>query len=106
MKSVTTPSQASLNEVLVKATRVLVVDWEEVARGVHQRTRVLAEFSNHESVAQLRRCLRIVEDPTRLLHCMCIGEEALELHGATGTLATISLHHGRSIRWEVWSSDA
>jgi hypothetical protein len=106
MKRVTTPSQASLDKVLVRATRVLVVDWEEVGRGVLQRTRVLAEFNNDESLAQLRNCLRIIEDPTTLFHCMCIGEEALELHGATGTLATIGLHHGRSIRWEVWSSDA
>src|SRR5215831_13101393 len=59
MKRVTPPSQASLDEVLAQATRVLVVDWEEVDRGVLQRTRVLAEFSNDESLAQLRNCLRV-----------------------------------------------
>ena len=100
------PSQASLDDVLAQATRVRVVDWEKMDGGVLQRTRVLTEFTDAESIVRLRDCLLIVEDPATFAHCMCIGEEAIELHSVTGTLATIGLHHGYRIRWDAWKHDA
>jgi hypothetical protein len=100
------PSQASLNKVLAQVTHVRVLDWEEVGRGILQRTRVLAEFKDAESVTELRKCLRIVEDPATFGHCMCLGEEAIELRSGAESLATIGLHHGLSIRWDKWKHDA
>jgi hypothetical protein len=39
--------------------------------------------------------------------CRCAGELAIGLHGADDRrLAVIGLHHGVSIRWDVWGSDA
>ena len=38
--------------------------------------------------------------------CLCLGEEAIELCGPTGTIATVGLHHGQSIRWAAWQHDA
>jgi hypothetical protein len=40
-------------------------------------------------------------------HCMCYGEQALELRDHDGAvLAVFGFHHGSSIRWDEWSSDA
>jgi hypothetical protein len=100
------PSQSSLDAVFARTTRVRVIDWEEVATGTFKRTQVLAEFADAKSLTRLRECLQIVEDPSTFGHCMCIGEEAIELNGGSGTLATIGLHHGRLIRWHAWKHDA
>jgi hypothetical protein len=100
------PSQSSPDEVLTQATHIRVVDWEESDDGTLERTRVLAELADAVSLAQLRDCLRIIEDRATFAHCMCIGEEAIELHSPAGRIATIGLHHGRRIRWEAWKHDA
>ncbi|MFC5641533.1 hypothetical protein [Kitasatospora cinereorecta] len=40
-------------------------------------------------------------------HCMCIGDVRLELLGGDGgRLTEVVLHHGRTLRWERWESDA
>lgn len=39
-------------------------------------------------------------------HCMCLGNYAIELHNKGELAATIGLHHGQSIRYDYWNSDA
>jgi len=99
------PSQASLDEAFTGVVRVRVVDWGKTRDNRLARTRILADIVDAASIDRLRDCLRIDEDPRLLGHCMCIGEEALELYTAGGLVATFSLHHGQRIRWDAWKYD-
>lgn len=95
------PSQAKLAEVLARTTRVRIVSIAPADGG-----NVLLDTSAPEHLADLRRYLAIVEDPS-YFHCMCMGTERFELYEGDLQIAFIGLHHGESIRWtNVWESDA
>jgi len=101
------PSQSSLDAVLADTIRVRVVDNEVTGkRTMSKRAWVLAEFSDITSIAKLRDCLQIIEEPAPSRHCMCVGDEVIELHTSAGRIETISLHHEYSLRWHAWSGDA
>ncbi|MFE3196092.1 hypothetical protein ACFXHA_44325 [Nocardia sp. NPDC059240] len=57
------------------------------------------------AVQALREALRIADMPGFV--CRCQGDVALEFLGRAGTrLATVTLHHGYSVRWTGWREDA
>src|SRR6185437_14880586 len=64
---------------------------------------VLLAVTQRDEIAELRECLRIGSSG---LVCGCLGGPAIEVRDAEGVKAVIGLHHGESIRWEPWSSDA
>jgi hypothetical protein len=99
------PSQRALNIMLARVTRVGVSEWAETDD--HRlKPRILFETSDATSIAALRAALSIVEDPATFGHCMCIGGPLLGFYAGEECLATITLHHARSIRWESWKHDA
>ncbi|WP_438035393.1 hypothetical protein [Sorangium sp. So ce204] len=65
---------------------------------------VLLDLERAE-VATIRDRLRIQEHQ-RTFFCDCDGDIRIELHGEAGLLGTITFHHGLSIRFERWNSDA
>lgn len=98
------PSQQALDQMLSSATRVRVFD------GGMSDSRPLGanllDVADPESLAALRDDLAIVEDPTTFGHCMCLGDLAMQFYAHNKLVATIGLHHGRSIRSNVWKHDA
>lgn len=99
------PSQVSLDRIFERAARVLV--HEEPTTPGRSFQEPLVELRDRSTLAALRGALQIQEAPDRWFHCMCIGEEMLELRDESdGVLACITLHHGLSIRWDAWTSDA
>jgi hypothetical protein len=55
-------------------------------------------------LAQLRELLRVRASGGFV--CMCQGDCTLRFHGDDGqTLATVSLHHAASLRWDGWEAD-
>jgi hypothetical protein len=85
------------NRVLESARRI------RVSR-VMGRSTVLIDTSEPEAVQELRVALRVADLPGA--YCMCPGDEALELLDETGRpIATVTLHHGVSLRWAGWTSD-
>jgi hypothetical protein len=67
--------------------------------------RVLLDVTEVDELAELFELLTINESQNGF-HCMCHGEQALELLDNDGApLAVFGLHHGSSIRWDEWSSD-
>jgi len=99
------PTQQTLNEILASVTRVRVLEGG-VMNGKALGTRVLLDCTDIPSLNSLRSCLTIVEDPKTFGHCMCVGNPTLECFADQHLVATIGLHHGRSIRWDAWKHDA
>lgn len=99
------PSQQTLDAMLSQVSRIRVLD-EGMSAGKALGSTVLLDSSDSESIAALRTCLTISEDPATFGHCMCLGDNAIECYADQELLATIGLHHGISIRWDAWKDDA
>ena len=99
------PSQASLDTVLDRVTRLRLLNGG-VSGGKAIGKEIMLSVSDAQAISSLRDCLSIVEDRSTFDHCMCLGDYALELYAGRRRIATIGLHHGRSIRWNAWKYDA
>ena len=98
------PSQAALEEVLVRSRRVRVFRGGAVA-GKPLKEEVVLDTDEVEAISSLREALRITDGPAG--HCMCHGDMTIELMEPSGSrLAVIGVHHGRTIRWNEWKDDA
>ena len=98
------PSQSSLDAELARVTRVRILSGE-VVDGKALGTDVLHETTDQASIAELRDCLRIMEDPSTFDHCMCHGDHAIEMFEDQAPLLVLGLHHGYAIRWDKWKHD-
>ncbi|MCZ6916107.1 MAG: hypothetical protein O7I93_04960 [Gemmatimonadetes bacterium] len=99
------PSQDMLTSMLTGVTRARVLE-DGVLDGSAMGMTVLLDTADKRSIRALRRCLEIVDDPRSFGHCMCLGDLAIELYDESELVATIGMHHGRSIRWHAWKHDA
>ncbi len=102
---VSNPVQHMLDELFAKTTRVRVLNGG-ASRGKTLGKEVLLDVSDAGSIADLHGCLTVIEDENTFGHCACLGDQALEVYAGRRRLATIGLHHGRSIRWDAWQWDA
>ena len=48
----------------------------------------------------------VVEKPREWFHCMCPGSPAIYLYKENKEIGLVTNHHGTSIRFSLWSSDA
>ena len=92
------PSQDASKRALTGATRARIADVPELGGAE------LLVLDDPEDVRTLSRLLAIVP-PREPFHCMCPGDQVIEFSGGPRRM-TVTLHHGRSIRWERWDSDA
>ena len=97
------PTQQRLDTLFASVTRIRLLD-----NRISANTEPLLELSDAPAIATLHRHLAIVEHENEdsFFHCMCMGDETLELYNGSDLIATISLHHGESIRWDEWDWDA
>ena len=93
------PTQASLDRALERATQVRIKDVPQLGGTEHLL------ITDPDSVRQLARLL-IIEPPATPFHCMCFGNQLLEFAVPWRRDVCITLHHGCSIRWQQWDSDA
>lgn len=89
------PTQSSLDGILEGAARIRL---REVMGG-----RELLDLRDREAIGELSARLRI--QPGERFHCMCPGDQFIDIFDGRTRRATITLHHGRSLRWDGWSSD-
>lgn len=68
-------------------------------------SKLLFESNKKEDLNALSKALVVVK-PEQEFHCMCIGTEALYLYKDKKLLATVTNHHGQSVRCSLWKSDA
>jgi hypothetical protein len=99
------PAQRDLDDILLKTSRVRVVACGAY-RGRALGTETLVDSTDIRTIQALRKILKIVEDPRTFGHCRCLGGPTLEMYAAEELLATIAVHHGKSIRWDKWKHDA
>jgi len=66
---------------------------------------VLLTIEDKSKIKLLQYLLEIIEHGIGG-SCCCFGDFAIELHSKRKILATLGLHHGDSIRYEYWNSDA
>ncbi len=66
---------------------------------------VALTLDQQEDIIRFSGLLNIDESQTGF-HCMCLGNYAIELHSKGAITATIGFHHGQSIRYDHWHSDA
>ena len=95
--------QTQLAEVLSETLAVKIFDGG-MQSGERIGSELLATIDEPSDLAELSRLLA-VGGPSG--HCMCYGDTTFELCNGDGTiLAVLGLHHGVSLRWEVWGDDA
>ena len=97
------PTQSSLAAALSGASMVRIYA-DGACQGRPMGDEILYESDDAQEIAGLAAVLAIIEDPETFGHCMCDGGPTLVFSGAQEVV--ISLHHGRSIRWDAWRNDA
>jgi hypothetical protein len=95
---------ASLRSVLVGADRLVVSDT------FHEPTEPKkedVEIEGEKKIAELLGKLEF-DDSGSGFHCMCIGDSQVSFYKGDRELATLSHHHGMSLRWsgESWNGDS
>ena len=89
------PDPSELGEALAHATRIR---FREVLS-----ERLLLELDRPEDLQAFGALLRV--EPGEPFHCMCPGDQTIEIRRRGGR-AVVTLHHGRSLRWdERWNTD-
>lgn len=98
------PRPSDLDALFARASRARVLLGGAVGGKALGKEVVLA--FGREDLDALREALRVVEDAPPF-HCMCRGDFAIELRGRFFRVATLSYHHGRSIRLDDrhWDAD-
>ena len=98
------PTQRSLDLVGRQVNSIQICDWELIGRAL--RPRALLTVDDRKRIDELLRHIEIVESD-HSLHCMCVGSLIVTLITTEGVVATLTLHHGTSMRWDdAWDSDA
>ncbi|MFE7531575.1 hypothetical protein ACFU7Y_38590 [Kitasatospora sp. NPDC057542] len=66
---------------------------------------IRVDLSDPAESAQLRTAMTVESLPG--FHCMCLGDVRFEVFDRDGgRLAVVVLHHGATLRWGQWESDA
>lgn len=99
------PRQSDVDELFSRITRVRVQSGG-LSRGEPLGGDLLLEVDDAEAIVDLKAGLRVVEDPETFGHCACPGGPTLILESDNGTMESISLQHGRAVRWRRWKHDA
>jgi len=99
------PTQKSLDEMLSSVNRIRVID-AGMSSGKAMKGKVILDTRKPEDISSFRNVFKIDEAPSSFGYCMCLGEPTLEFYRGKRLIATVSIHHGRSIRWGKWKWDA
>jgi hypothetical protein len=98
------PSNEGLKKLFVDVHQVIIKDG-----GVYEDKalydEILLTISRPDDIQTFHQLLGINEHRIGF-YCMCLGTYAIELYNDDGLKATIGFHHGISIRYNKWNSDA
>jgi hypothetical protein len=100
------PTQVALDAVFARVTRARLVGYR-IENRVFQFDVVRLDISDPAQLAELRECLRIVENPDSFGHMMSIEDHRLELWAGEQQRASLALLSWIAVRWpSVWKHDA
>lgn len=98
------PSNEALRRLFKEADRIVIK-----SNGVYNETaisdNIVLTITTPTEVAELAYLLEI-DEKYASFYCMCAGDYAIELFTGEKLLTTIGFHHGVSIRYHYWRSDA
>jgi hypothetical protein len=86
-----------LAELIDRADTVLVIN-------VPFSDAILYQSSERRDLDALKAASRVV--PTSAGYCMCFGEPAIELRAKGEVIGHFTNHHGDTLRYKRWNSDA
>lgn len=98
------PDNNRLQE-LFRAVDTVIIKEGGVSEHKAFSDKVVLSLTAQNDIACLADLLAI-ETPDDQFICLCAGSYAIELHVQAKLKATIGLHHGSSIRYYKWNSDA
>ena len=107
------PTQQSINDMLSKIDRIRVMatgmagdELVFFSDDESDKPKVLLDTNSKEQIESFKSCFSIVEDYNIRFYCACSGWPTFEFLSGSTLIARVSLHHGVSIRWSEWNSDA
>lgn len=98
------PTNKRLGQLFAGTDSILIKE-EGVYKGKAEGTTIVLRLTDSNDIKTFQELMEIVE-PKKPGACMCLGSYAIELYQQGQLGATIGLHHGHSIRYESWNSDA
>jgi hypothetical protein len=98
------PTPESFQELLARTITIRILDWDFHSDPPKVGTTLVFETASPADVVLFGNAFEI--QPSEPFHCMCAGELLIELRGPAGPSIELTLHHGKSIRWAGWNSDA
>jgi hypothetical protein len=98
------PTNSNLKK-LFKGVNRIVFKKGGVSNELAMTNDIVLAISEKESVQKLKSLLKIDESNT-IFFCLCSGSYAIELYANSKLKTTIGFHHGVSIRYNRWNSDA
>lgn len=98
------PRNPDLQAALTGITKIVVRTGGTCHRDTGKE-KILAEEVDPGKIQQLIDSLRIDEDGTGF-QCLCCGNPTFEFYRGRKLKVTLGYHHGISIRWSRWTSDA
>jgi len=98
------PSNEALKELFADVDNIIVKDGG-VYEGKAMHDEVLLTLNQADKIRMFHQVMEIDEKRTGF-YCMCLGTYAIELYKHNSLKATIGFHHGVSIRYDKWDSDA
>jgi hypothetical protein len=99
-----TPTNLRLNKLFENVDRLVIKD-DGVINNRALSKKILLEIHDNEKIRKFHKLLEIVE-PVDRGSCCCSGDYAVELYKKGKLHVVFGLHHGESIRYEYWNSDA
>ncbi|MER5917788.1 hypothetical protein ABT124_47770 [Streptomyces sp. NPDC001982] len=97
------PETSALDAVLQQACRVRVTATVTSTGAVDGE--LLVDLSDPAELDRLRTAMSVESLPG--FRCMCLGDVRFEFLGADAQpLTVVVLHHGATLRWDGWESDA
>lgn len=99
-----TVDPADLARVLDKADRIAVYDSK--MKPVKNRT-LLYSSTDRADIESFKDAVSVSPRTCgEWFHCMCFGEELVVMYKCKRKLASLTSHHGKTIRCSLWLSDA
>ena len=96
------PTNKNLNTLFVNIDKVLIRDTSYLTKDFVPK---VWSIDDDLEIKNLQKLLAI-DESVSINPCMCHGDYQIDLYSTNELKATISFHHGESIRFEGWTNDA
>jgi hypothetical protein len=104
IKRLPLPTNKGLRKLFADTDHILIKEGSVYEGRTRGETTVLS-LTDSEDLKRFQELMEIIE-PRKPHACMCNGDHAIELYRNGELQNTIGFHHGLSIRYHTWRSDA